>query len=628
MRKAQSPTIRELLGVHLPTQTWLSPDGNWMAHSESLADWERNIFRQRVILTDLVKKKEAFVIDEDVFDSGIKWSWDSKSIGYLTFLEGQSILRKVDCSDGSFADVACSTNHFTDFDWQPDSSIVAIAVDTECPAELKNEHFSVKGEKLPSAGMLVVDVETGKTQRFNGWDEIYNISGLTWSPSGDKIMFTAIPEPDNQVQWQNLLMLDMETRKLVRLTDGERAIFFPVWNKDGSQIAFSERRRRWDDLGGSALKIISLSDLSERVLLPQVEINCRIRNWNNNRILVSGQLLDRSIDVYEVAADSGECVKATIGVAQLKSQASASKDGRSISYIGYEEDRFPEVTLESEIAPVPILITNYHSQVRSWPKMTQQNVVWQTEDGCNIEGVLIDARSNSETDKHPLIVLIHGGSASTNGYNSFVHSYFELWNPYPIRQWNEQGISVFMPDYRGSSGYGHEFRETIANRRGELESSDILSGLDYLLADYGFDTGRIGVAGPSYGGYLTMLLAAKYPSRFAAASSFCGFVDARLMLYTSDANWETDDAWDPNKALGFISPLSYVSSNCPPMLLQTGDLDKNVNPAHSHAFYRILKKRGGRVKLVTYKNCGHSLDHPKQLLSAQEHNLEWFTRWL
>ena len=589
------------------------------------------MFRQRVILTDLAQEKEAFGIDEETFASQIKWTWDSRSIGYVAYRQGQSVLCKVDCADGSAVDVACSASRFTDFDWHPGSSMAVIAEDAECPTELNNEFFSVQGETLPSASLRIVHVESGETQRFAGWDETYNISSLSWSPSGDRILFTALPKPDIRSQCQHLLMLDLTTGKLLRLIEGKRAVFFPVWNGEGSQIAFSERRQAWDDLGGAALKVMRLSDLSERVLLSHVDIRCQIRSWNNDCILVSGQVLDRSLDIYAVSADSGKCVKATIGDMPLRTGVSASEAGSSIAYIAQEKDRFPEVTLESEIPSTAIRVTNYHSQVQRWPKLAGQSVVWQAADGQNVEGILIDARGNAGTDKSPLIVLVHGGPAMTNAYNSFSHYYFELSNPYPIRQWNEQGISVFMPDYRGSSGYGLDFSETIANRLGELEPSDILTGIDYLLAEYGFDPDTIGVAGASYGGYLTMLLAAKYHSRFAAASALCGFVDARLMLYASAKNLESylhEDAWDPGTLLDSLSPLSYVSSNCPPMLLQAGDLDRIVAPAHSLAFYRLLKKRGGTVRLVTYKNCGHILDHPRQLLCAQEHNLEWFTRWL
>ncbi len=152
--------------------------------------------------------------------------------------------------------------------------------------------------------------------------------------------------------------------------------------------------------------------------------------------------------------------------------------------------------------------------------------------------------------------------------------------------------------------------------------------MDFVLAEYGFDPEQIGVAGVSYGGYLTMLLAAKYPSRFAAASACCGFVDVRLMLYTSEANWETEEAWNPQHELASWSPLSYLTRDCPPMLLQTGDRDQRVSPSHSQAFYRRLKQLGGHVKLVTYKDCGHSLGRPKQLACAQEHNLAWFEKLL
>jgi dipeptidyl aminopeptidase/acylaminoacyl peptidase len=105
----------------------------------------------------------------------------------------------------------------------------------------------------------------------------------------------------------------------------------------------------------------------------------------------------------------------------------------------------------------------------------------------------------------------------------------------------------------------------------------------------------------------------------------------RVQLYCSDGNLEAytcEDVYDPSKPIGFQSPLSYVDNSCPPMLLQTGDMDRIVNPINSHAFYKLLKKRGGTVEMITYKDSGHIISHPKQLLCAQERNLEWFTRWL
>ncbi len=436
---------------------------------------------------------------------------------------------------------------------------------------------------------------------------------------------------DIRVQWQHLSLLELATGRLLRLIDGERAIFFPVWNEYGSRIAFFERQRCWDDLHGASLNIMRLPDCAECVLLPYVDVHSQIHNWNDGIILVSGQVMDRSLDLYAVSVDSGACRKATSGEMPLRTGASAARTGHAMAYIAQEADRFPEVVLETGTDPAPLRMTDYHAQVQSWPKLVQQQVAWQTFDGQTIEGILIDARCNSRTDTHPLLVLLHGGPAITNAFNSFSHTCFELWNPYPIRQWHEQGISVFLPDYRGSSGYGREFSEAITGRLGELESSDILCGIDDVLARFGFDPGRIAVAGPSYGGYLTMLLATKYPSRFAAASAMCGFVDLRMQLYCSAGNLENytgGEAWDPSQPAGFLSPLTYLSSTCPPILLQTGDLDRIVPPAHSQAFYRLLRKRGGTVKLITYKNCGHTLEHPEQLRCAQQHNLEWFTRWL
>ncbi len=631
MRAASpSPTIHDVIGVRLPRQTWLSPNGEWLAHSESWADWEENTFRQRVIVTDLVRKKEVFAVDEEAFASQVEWTWDSKAIGYIAIGEGKSVLRRVDCADGSAVDVACSTSRFTDFDWHPGCSKVVIVEDAQLPAEVGNELFSVDDQPLAGSSLLIVDADTGETRRLGDWDETYAISDVSWSPSGERILFTALPEPDNRTQRQHLLVLDLRTGEPARLIGGRRAIFFPVWSGDGTRIAFLERKQRWDAQGGAALKTMRLSDASESVLLPNTEIHCRMRGWINDHIVISGQVVDRSTDIYSVSADSGKSARTTSGDSLVRTGASASRAGHGIAYIAYDEDRFPDVVVEPDGAASPVRLTDYHCGVRGWPALSQRNVVWQTTDGRNVAGVLIDARGNATTDRHPLIVLIHGGPSSANVvYTTFFHRYFEH-NPYPIRQWNEQGFSVFLPDYRGSSGYGPDFREAIVGRLGELECGDIVSGLDHVLDEHGFDPERIGVAGLSYGGYLTMLLAAKYPSRFAAASAFEGFVDVRLQLYCSDGNMESygGDVWDPNTPLGSWSPLSYVSSECPPVLLQTGDVDRRASLINSLAFYRLLKKCGGTTKLVTYKDCGHVINHPRQLAAAQEHNLEWFKRWL
>ncbi len=203
---------------------------------------------------------------------------------------------------------------------------------------------------------------------------------------------------------------------------------------------------------GAVLKILRLSDGSERVVLPQIEIHCRIRSWEGDRLLISGQLLDRSVDVYEVSAESGRIRKVTTGEMPLRTGVSAAAGGHEIAYVAQEEERFPEVVTESPSASKAARLTDYHAQVEQWPKFSQRTVTWP-HDGCNIQGVLIDARGNSKGDRHPLIVLLHGGPASTNAYPTFLHSYFEL-GEYPIRQWHERGLSIFVPDYRGSSGYG------------------------------------------------------------------------------------------------------------------------------------------------------------------------------
>ncbi len=178
MSTLHAPTIREVISLRLPGRTWLSPDGRWLAHLETVADWERNAFRQRIILTDVVQRKKIGQLDEAVIASQVKWSGDSKSIGYLTRTDGQSVLRKFDVSEASVVDIACSAHRYTDFAWHSDAAKVIIAEDAGLRDELDNEFYAVTGDPLPASNnLLLIDIERGETQRFGGW------SAYTTSPA-------------------------------------------------------------------------------------------------------------------------------------------------------------------------------------------------------------------------------------------------------------------------------------------------------------------------------------------------------------------------------------------------------------------------------------------------------------
>ena len=115
-------------------------------------------------------------------------------------------------------------------------------------------------------------------------------------------------------------------------------------------------------------------------------------------------------------------------------------------------------------------------------------------------------RDAVEGERHPLIVLPHGG----------VHSSFGSATSNIIRELMDQGYVVIAPEYRGSTGYGKDFYDLIDY--GGLETEDCLAARDYMVDNCeSVDPERIGIMGWSHGGLNTVWSAFKYPESYRVA---------------------------------------------------------------------------------------------------------------
>ena len=74
--------------------------------------------------------------------------------------------------------------------------------------------------------------------------------------------------------------------------------------------------------------------------------------------------------------------------------------------------------------------------------------------------------------------------------------------------------------------------------------------------------------------------------------------------------------------------MTYIKQAKTPTLIQHGERDQRVPPPNAYELYQGLQDQGVPVKLVIYKGFGHGLNKPKAQLAAQEHNYEWFGRYL
>ena len=253
-----------------------------------------------------------------------------------------------------------------------------------------------------------------------------------------------------------------------------------------------------------------------------------------------------------------------------------------------------------------------------------QLVHYKTFDGKIITAILRMPFNLKRDGSNPAIIFPHGGPTGQT-----VDSWSRWSNALATR-----GYIVLMPNPRGSTGYGMEFQRANYQDLGGGDLKDEMYGLDWLLATGYVDAKKVGVFGGSYGGFMTLMLAAKEPTKFAAAVDMFGPLDWYSMLKHSDPllnQYIRNLLGDPEKdrqVYEKTSPITYVQNISAPMLVLQGENDPRVPKEETEQVINLLKKRGNVVDVVYYPDEGHGFDKLEHQIDAARRIVDWFDKYL
>jgi dipeptidyl aminopeptidase/acylaminoacyl peptidase len=229
------------------------------------------------------------------------------------------------------------------------------------------------------------------------------------------------------------------------------------------------------------------------------------------------------------------------------------------------------------------------------------------------DGLRISARlyfPSAETDyqpPYPLVYYIHGGPQSQERPDF-------AWFSMPLIQYlTLNGFAVFVPNVRGSSGYGLTYIKYVDRDWGGNDRLDHVHAMQNLKIDSRVDTTRTGVVGRSYGGYMTLTMASRHPELWSAAVDMFGPYD---LLTFSDRLPETWKAYfqislgDPIKDREFLverSPRTYIDQIQCPLLVIQGKNDPRVIEQESRDLVDHLRANGKEVEYLMFENEGHDV---------------------
>ncbi len=246
-------------------------------------------------------------------------------------------------------------------------------------------------------------------------------------------------------------------------------------------------------------------------------------------------------------------------------------------------------------------------------------VQWTAKDGTALEGLLTLPAGYEVGKRYPFMVLPHGGPEGNDvlaldGFSRVIAGF---------------GYVVLQPEYRGSTGYGSAFLESIYEHFGDRAYSDVDSATDFAIAQGWADPARLAIFGWSAGGFLTSWTVTQ-TARYKAAIEGAGITDWLSFIPTSDiAQVDYDrrlQEKDPAPLLRF-SAVMYADRVTTPLLILHGEADRRVPTFQGREFFVLLAERGKTVRMVTYPGAPHFPTRAEQRRNVFTEIHDWLERY-
>jgi pimeloyl-ACP methyl ester carboxylesterase len=228
----------------------------------------------------------------------------------------------------------------------------------------------------------------------------------------------------------------------------------------------------------------------------------------------------------------------------------------------------------------------------------------------------------------PLVLYVHGGPQSQERPDF-------TWFSMPLIQFlTLNGFAVFVPNVRGSTGYGLKYMKHVDHDWGGKDARDHIEGLKILEKDSRIDSSRRAVIGRSYGGFMTLTLASRYPEFWKAACDMFGPYDLPSFIYRLPETWRTFfilSMGHPEKDREFLlerSPKTYLKNVKCPMLIIQGRNDPRVLEAESKEVVENLKANGVETEFLVFEDEGHDVIKFKNKVLCYTKIVDFFKRHL
>ena len=425
-----------------------------------------------------------------------------------------------------------------------------------------------------NSDIYVVPIEGGDAKKVStslGADE-----SPQYSPDGKMLAFRSQVRAGYESDRWRLMVLDRATLRATNLTEGlDRWVGSFTWSPDSTRLFFTV-----EDRGRTGLQMVSASG-------------------GGSRNMISGP---SSLDDVQFTSD-----------------------GRTMIYTQESGSSPAEIFRANSSGGPALALTHLNDALLARAQLTPlEEMSVEGADRTRVSAFLVKPPGFQETEKYPVIFLIHGGPQGAWG---------ETWT----YRWNAQvfaaaGYLVVMPNPRGSTGYGQKFIDDINGDWGGKAFDDIMAVVDSVSQLKYVDAGRLAAAGGSYGGYMVNWMLG-HTTQFKALVSHDGVFDLRSMAPSTEELWFPmwefkGMPWDNPDMYAKWSPSYFVKDFKTPTLVIHGEQDYRVPLSQGLQLFTALQLQKVPSKLVEFPDEGHWVLKPADSAFWYRQVLDWIGQWV
>ncbi len=256
------------------------------------------------------------------------------------------------------------------------------------------------------------------------------------------------------------------------------------------------------------------------------------------------------------------------------------------------------------------------------------SIEFPTEDGQRCYGYFYPPVNSNyrplANERPPVRVLVHGGPTSKTTPAFLLSKLF----------WTSQGFAIFDVNYRGSIGFGRNYRDALLGKWGLLEIQDVKDGVTFLQSK-GLISEQAVVSGGSAGGYTVQRLLTSYPDLFASGASYFGIgnlITLQNLTHKYESHYLEQLIGGPLEThrteYESRSAINHLDKLKSPMIIFQGSEDKVVPPENSREMATILTRKKIDHEYYEYTGEGHGFREKENLVDSLTKEAAFFRRVL